>query len=190
MTYHDNLANFNSFDMFKYYLKSNQKYYKYQDTKYSIDEDDMKWDVYSNMSCYNFLKDLTDVVVGSIDVELFKLFSKTVKKFEGNIIYQSYKGNYTDSNYNIFNQMIINCPNLDTIIINNMNSLLVDNTYCLNLTTLYNSNISTLIINNSKEFNIVFDDMLEPRTKALKIIINNYENKKYETKNIFFSNKL
>lgn len=140
-----------SFNFFDYYLKSKCITYN-QDNEYSPDFDNFAWDTCHRLN-YDYLIGKTKLVVESIDVEILKIVFPTIEIFTGNLVFQSFKGNYNTPNYKIFNSIIKACPKLKHVELHNLNPLRDGNKFVIDLDLLGNSSVEDLTINSNIQIN-------------------------------------
>jgi|LauGreDrversion4_2_1035121.scaffolds.fasta_scaffold459325_2 hypothetical protein len=131
-----------SIDFFDYYYKFN----KYQNqNEYTPEFDNFTWDIFHRLN-YNYLVGKKKIVVESVDVEVLKIAFPTIESFTGNLVFQSYKGNYSTPNNKILETIIKSCPKLKYMEIHNLNPIKNEDKLVINLDLLLSSSLENFII--------------------------------------------
>ncbi len=133
-----------SFDFFDYYHKCIKIEYQDQN-EYTSEFDNFVWDIFHRLN-YDYLAGKKKLVTESIDVEVLKITFPTIESFTGNLVFQSYKGNYKTPNNQILETIIQSCPNLKYMELHNLNPIKNDDKIVLNLDVLMNSSLENFII--------------------------------------------
>ncbi len=183
-----------SFGFFDYFLKCNKIKYQKQN-EYTTEPDNFNWDICQRLN-HDYLLGKKTLIVESIDVELLKITFATIESFSGNLVFQSYKGNYLTPNNKIFEMIIKSCPHLKYFELNNLNSIKNNDKLVINLDVLINSSLENLIIKSSNqimEANLVIEFGFNHNPKRKINIKINVDNKllnllsnKYNEYQIFF----